>query len=112
MASPPGPFRARTQIPYQVVNAQQQGLDAPRRVGVPGRADGQEAPQELGQELQREALQLRLAAPVKLKELVADWFQQLRTKAAIKKRKKKKKNGETLAPNREEIIRGPLGARQ
>lgn len=37
--------------PYQVVDAQQQGLYASRRVGVSGCADGQEAPQELGQEL-------------------------------------------------------------
>lgn len=54
-------------IPYQVVNAQQQGLYASRSVGVSGCADGQEAPQELRQELQHEALQLWLAAPVKLK---------------------------------------------
>lgn len=38
-------------IPYQVVNAQQQGLYASRSVGVSGCADGQEAPQELRQEL-------------------------------------------------------------
>lgn len=36
---------------YQVVNAQQQGLDAARGVRVSGCADGQEAPQELRQEL-------------------------------------------------------------
>lgn len=38
-------------LPYQVVNAQQQGLDAAGGVGVSGCADGQEAPQELWQEL-------------------------------------------------------------
>lgn len=38
-------------LPYQVVNAQQQGFDAAGGVGVSGSADGQEAPQELWQEL-------------------------------------------------------------
>lgn len=74
--------------PYQVVDAQQQGLYASRRVGVSGCADGQEAPQELGQELQREALQLWLAAPVKLKQLVTDRFKQLRKTTSIKKKNK------------------------
>lgn len=37
--------------PYQVVNAQQQGLDAAGGVGISGCADGQETPQELWQEL-------------------------------------------------------------
>lgn len=31
-------------LPYQVVNAQQQGFDAPGGVGVSGCAGGQEAP--------------------------------------------------------------------
>lgn len=38
-------------LPYQVVNAQQQSLDAAGGVGVSGCADGEEAPQELWQEL-------------------------------------------------------------
>lgn len=60
-------------------------------MGVSGGADGQEAPQELGQELQREALQQRLAAPVKLKQLMADRFEQLRKAASIKERRKREK---------------------
>ena len=38
-------------LPYQVVNAQQQSLDAAGGVGVSGCADGEKAPQELRQEL-------------------------------------------------------------
>lgn len=70
---------------YQVVNAQQQCLNAAGRVGVSGSAGRQEAPQELWQELQCETLQLWHATPVKLKQLVTNWLQQL------KKDKKKKK---------------------
>lgn len=84
-------------IPYQVVNAQQQGLYASRRVGVSGCADGQEAPQELGQELQREALQQWLAAPVKLKQLMTDRFEQLRKTTSTKERGKRKSVNVTIA---------------
>lgn len=38
-------------LPYQVVNAQQQGFDAAGGVRVSGCAGRQEAPQELWQEL-------------------------------------------------------------
>lgn len=51
MPPPPTPPQHLHQPPYQVVNAQQQGLYAAGGVGVSGGADGQEAPQELWQEL-------------------------------------------------------------
>lgn len=92
-------------IPYQVVNAQQQGLYASRCVGVSGCADGQEAPQELGQELQREALQQGLAAPVKLKQLMTDRFEQLRKTTSTKEREKKKeKENRSTLPSHGNIL--------
>ncbi len=60
---------------HQVVNAQQKSLDAAAAVSVSAQVN----PQQLGEELQREAAQTVLWAPVQLEQLMTHRLQQLWT---------------------------------
>lgn len=67
----------RPQGTYQVVHAQEKGLDAAIALAVPAGRDTQVHPHQLWQELQGEAPQAVLGTPVQLKQLVAHRLQQL-----------------------------------
>lgn len=62
---------------HQVVHAQQEGFDAAVALAIPAGGDAQVDPHQLGEELQGEAAQPVLGAPVQLEQLVAHGFQQL-----------------------------------
>lgn len=62
---------------HQVIDAQEEGLDAPIALAIPAGRDAQIYPHQLGQELQGEASQEVFRAPVQLEQLVAHRLQQL-----------------------------------
>ena len=62
---------------HQVIDAQEEGLDAAVALAVPARRDAQIDPHQLGEELQGEAAQAVLRAPVQLEQLVAHRLHQL-----------------------------------
>lgn len=66
------PTRADT---HQVIDAQEEGLDAPIALAIPAGCDAQIYPHQLGQELQGEAPQAVFRAPVQLEQLVAHRLQ-------------------------------------
>lgn len=65
---------------HQVVDAQEKGLDAAVALAIPAGCDTQVYPHQLGEELQGEAAQAILWAPVQLKQLVANRLQELEWK--------------------------------
>ncbi len=69
---PTTPTRADT---HQVIDAQEEGLDAPIALAIPAGRDTQIYPHQLRQELQGEAAQAVLRAPVQLEQLVAHRLQ-------------------------------------
>lgn len=62
---------------HQVIDAQEEGLDAAVALTVPAGSDPQVNPHQLRQELQGEASQAVFGAPVQLEQLVAHGLQQL-----------------------------------
>lgn len=62
---------------HQVIDAQEQGLDAAVALAIPAGRDAQVYPHQLRKELQREAAQAVFRTPVQLKQLMADRLQQL-----------------------------------
>jgi len=62
---------------HQVIDAQEEGLNAPVALAIPAGCDAQIYPHQLRQELEGEAAQAVFRAPVHLKQLVADRLQQL-----------------------------------
>lgn len=62
---------------YQVIDAQEEGLDAPVALAIPTGCDAQIYPHQLRQELQGEAAQAVIRATIQLEELVAHRLQQL-----------------------------------
>lgn len=64
---------------HQVVDAQEEGLDAAIALAVPAGSDSEIDPDQLRQELQGEAAQAVFRAAVQLEQLVAHRLQQLET---------------------------------
>lgn len=62
---------------HQVIDAQEEGLDAAVALAIPARRDTQIYPHQLRQELQGETSQAVFRAPVQLEQLVAHRLQQL-----------------------------------
>lgn len=62
---------------HQVVDAQQQRLDAAVDLALPTGCEPQVNPHQLGQELQSETPQAGIWVPVQFEQLVAHWFQKL-----------------------------------
>lgn len=60
---------------HQVIDAQEEGLDAPIALAIPAGCDAQVYPHQLRQELQGETAQAVFRAPVQLKQLVAHGLQ-------------------------------------
>lgn len=62
---------------HQVIDAQEEGLNATIALAIPAGRDAQIYPHQLRQELQGEASQAIFRAPVQLEQLVAHRLQQL-----------------------------------
>lgn len=77
---------------HQIVHAQQEGFDAAVALTIPAGSDAQVDPHQLGEELQGEAAQPVLRAPVQLEQLVAHGFQQLERKAQGRGKQDEKAN--------------------